>query len=293
MNTPMRFSVVGGDVRQANLAALIAADGHIVSTFGIDARPLGPPVEAAGTLASCLENTDCVVLPIPVIRDAGTINAPALRKPHTVEELLTCAHPGQILVGGRMPQEMRERGRREGMYILDFLDREDFAVRNAVPTAEGALQIALENTNITLHGSQCLVVGFGRIGKVLAGNLKDLGAHVTVSARKQEDFAWMEVAGYDKAETDQLEGLLDRFDVIFNTAPAMVLPEARLRELQPHCLCIDLASTPGGIDFDAAHDLGLNCIWALGLPGKVAPRTAGVILRDTIYHIMSERRSSI
>ncbi len=290
MNNLTHFSVIGGDVRQANLAALIASDGHTVSTFGIDARSPAPPVKNAASLSECMTDADCVVLPIPVARDAGMLNAPALRRPHALVEILSSAHPHQIIVGGRIPTDMREQAWHTGLHIVDFLDREDFAVRNAVPTAEGALQLALENTNITLHGATCLVIGYGRIGRVLSKNLYDLGAHVTVSARKQSDFAWIEVAGYQALDTTQLAGDLARFDIIFNTVPSIVLPKERLQELSGHCLCIDLASTPGGIDFDVAHELGLNCIWALGLPGKVAPRTAGVILRDTLYHIMNERR---
>lgn len=288
MKTPMRFSIMGGDVRQARLAELVEADGHEVSTFGIDALAISPALSAR----ECMEGADCVVLPIPVMRDAGMLNAPALRRPQSMGGILDAAVPGQVLVGGRVPADFREQGRRKGLVILDVLEREDFAVRNAVPTAEGALQIALENTPVTLHGSRCLVIGFGRIGRVLARLLRELGARVTVSARRQDDFAWMDVCGYETLHTGALEGRLAGFDVIFNTVPAIVLPKERLEELSPSCLCIDLASTPGGIDFDAAHEMGIRCIWALGLPSKVAPKTAGLILRDTLYHIMSERKNT-
>lgn len=291
MNT--RFAVIGGDVRQTNLAGLIAADKYAVSLFGVDAGTPDPPAETVPSLERAMANADCVVLPIPVTREAGTLNMPALRRPYTLEELIALSHPGQILVGGRVPAELHERGRPAGLHILDFLEREDFAVRNAVPTAEGALQIAMENTQITLHGAYCLVVGCGRIGRTLATRLAALGARVTVSARKQADFAWIEVAGHGQLETGHLAEQLGRFDIIFNTVPDLVLPADLLRELSRDCLCIDLASTPGGVDFDAAHDLGLNCIWALGLPGKVAPRTASAILRDTLYRIIRERGEAL
>jgi dipicolinate synthase subunit A len=285
----MRFSVIGGDARQGRLAGLIAADGHDVTVFGVDAPPPSSPVETAADLPRAVLGIDCVVLPIPVVREAGVINAPALRRPHTIEELLAMVRPGQVLVGGRIGRDMRERGWEKGAAVVDLLEREDFALRNAVPTAEGALQLAFENTDITLHDARCLVIGCGRIGKTLALRLAALGAKVTMAARGQTAFAWAEVMGHDCLDTGHLEGALGGFDVVFNTVPALVLPERRLRELPENCLCVDLASTPGGMDFDAAHKLGLNCLWALGLPGRVAPRTAGIILRDTIYHIMNER----
>ena len=293
MNTPMRFSVIGGDIRQANLAGLIANDGHTVSLFGVESRLADSSVQTAESLKHALSDADCVVLPIPVTHEAGVINAPTLLRPHTLEELVSLSRPEQMLVGGRVPAELFRLGRAAGLHVLDFLKRADFAIRNAVPTAEGALQIAMENTQITLHGARCLVIGYGHIGHVLAGHLAALGAKVTVSARKQSDFAQIETAGFSCLETGRLNGHLAGFDIVFNTVPDIVLAANRLRELPRSCLCIDLASTPGGIDFDEAHRLGIHCIWALGLPGKVAPRTAGVILRDTLYHIMKERGTAL
>lgn len=70
---------------------------------------------------------------------------------------------------------------------------------------------------------------------------------------------------------------------------ARVLDRARLADLDEGTLVIDLASKPGGVDFEGAAQLGVKVIWALSLPGKVAPVTSGKIIRDTIYHILGER----
>ena len=138
-------------------------------------------------------------------------------------------HDGQTLVTGE-----------------DFLSREDFAVLNAIPTAEGALEIAMSEMPVTLHGSSALVIGHGRVGKVLCERLLALGARVTASARRDADFAWMDARGVMPAYTLRLDGTLHRYDVIFNTVPHLTLPSARLRELKPGCVIIDLASSPGG-----------------------------------------------
>jgi dipicolinate synthase subunit A len=283
-----RFSLIGGDARQASLAGLIAADGHAVSTFGIDAPATEMTGTPAKTLADCLHGADCIVLPIPMTLDHGALNAPALRHPPAATEIWQMTRAGQVLAGGRIPEALRQAGAARGFAVWDVLTRDDFAVRNAVPTAEGALQIAMENMPITLHGARCLVVGYGRIGKVLSRRLRSLGAQVTSSARRQADLAWIEIEGGRAVPTQALEAALGECDAVFNTVPAPVLTQDRLKLLPPGCLCIDLASAPGGVDFDAAHRLGLHCIWALSLPGKVAPRTANLILRDTLYHIMME-----
>ena len=160
-------------------------------------------------------------------------------------------------------------------------------MRNAAATAEGAVEIAMREYDRTICGSRCLVTGFGRIGKALAWALRGLGASVSVSARKPADLAWIEVYGYTPVKSDEIcRG--ENYDIIFNTVPAMVFSESVLSRIHPSTLMIDLASMPGGIDFDAARKRGLRTVHALSLPGKTAPRAAGEIIKNTIYTMMEE-----
>lgn len=180
-----------------------------------------------------------------------------------------------------------------GLTLLDYYDREETQIANAIPTAEGALQLAMESTDRTLHASRCLVIGYGRIGRMLADRLLALGAEVTVSARKYGDLAWIQAWGFQSLRTGGLTGRLERFDLIFNTAPALILDGARLGETREDCVIIDLASAPGGVDLEAAKQLDRRVIQAPGLPGKVAPRTAAAAIRESIYHILEERGEPI
>lgn len=171
----------------------------------------------------------------------------------------------------------------------DFLQREDFAILNAIPTVEGALEVAMQDMPVTLHGSRALVIGYGRIGKLLCRALQGLGAVVSCAARKDSDFAWMKTQAIQPLHSLRLEGCLADFDVVFNTVPHLVLPHARLLELKPSCAVIDLASAPGGVDFKAAGKLGLHSRWALSLPGKCAPESAARYMKDILYAILAER----
>ena len=171
----------------------------------------------------------------------------------------------------------------------DFLSREDFTVLNAISTVEGALEIAMSEMLCTLHGCEALVIGYGRIGKILSKNLLALGASVTASARKNTDFSWMDAYGIQSVHTLKLDGTLSRYDVIFNTVPCLTLTAARLREVKPSCVIIDLASSPGGTDFTAADRLGLRSRWALSLPGKCAPESAARVMRLILDRILEER----
>lgn len=159
---------------------------------------------------------------------------------------------------------------------------------NAPPTAEGAIQIAMEELPITLHDARVLVVGFGRLGRALAPRLRSLGARVWVSARRYEQRAAAESMGLGSEGVDRLPDWLCSYDLVFNTVPAPVLGVEELAALKEGALVIDLASRPGGVDMEAAAALGVRVIWALSLPGKVAPVTSGRYIKDTVYHIMEE-----
>jgi dipicolinate synthase subunit A len=53
-------------------------------------------------------------------------------------------------------------------------------------------------------------------------------------------------------------------------------------------LVIDLASKPGGVDFEYAQYKGIKTIHALSLPGKVAPVTTAMYMETVIYNIIKE-----
>ena len=161
-------------------------------------------------------------------------------------------------------------------------------IANALPTAEGAVQLAMEHLPITIHGSKVLVIGFGRVGRLTAQRFQALGAKVSVAARKYDQLAWAQAMGFGGEHLAHLKGWLCGYDLIVNTVPAQVLGREELEDVKPDCLILDLASKPGGVDLEEAARLGRSVVWALSLPGKVAPVSAGAAVRDTVYHILHE-----
>ncbi len=146
----------------------------------------------------------------------------------------------------------------------------------------------MENSDITLHGSKCIVLGFGRCGKVLAHMLKGIGSDLSVEARSQADLAYIESYGYKAVPLGDLADYISQYDFIFNTIPSLILDEEKLMTLKRDCLVIELASKPGGIDFEAAKRIGIKVIDGQSLPGKVAPETAAKIIFDTILNAYSD-----
>ena len=276
--------VVGGDPRQAALAALLADDGHSVHTYALEQ---GEGMKCEPSMQGA-DRADCVVLPLPAAGPEGKLNAPLSAEGHDLKEVLDALRPGQLVCAGMVGDGLKQMAAERGLVLRDYFAREELAVLNAIPTAEGAIQIAMEELPITLHDARALVIGFGRLGRALAPRLQALGARVWVSARKYEQRAAAECMGLGSEGVDHLSDWLCSYDLVFNTVPAPVLGVEELAALKERALVIDLASRPGGVDMDAAAALGVRVIWALSLPGKVAPVTSGRYVKDTVYHIMEE-----
>lgn len=281
------FAVIGGDLRSAYLAGLLAADGYKVITSGFDSTDLPPCVTGCTNPAQAATLADCVILPLPVTTDGANINAPFSRMRITLDQVLNVLQPGQGLVGGAVSEAVRREADCRGLTIHDYLEREELAISNAVPTAEGAVQLAMEELPITISGARCLVTGYGRVSQALARLLIAMRADVTVAARKCAALASAQALGCTALELDRLADAGD-FDVIFNTVPAMLFSRDILKNIEKNTLVIDLASKPGGVDFDAAAEMQIKTIWALSLPGRVAPKSAGAIIKSTILNMVKE-----
>ena len=286
----MKFTVIGGDMRQVKLAELLAEDGHEVTVFALDKLRFDDGVSHAPTPRDAVHGAQCVILPLPATSKEGILNAPLSTGLHTTREIVSVLERDQLICGGRIDGSTGELMRSLGLNVADYYEREELAVLNAGVTAEGAIQLIMEETPFTISGASILVIGYGRIGRLLSAKLKALGANMTASARKWSDLSWIQAYGMTGVPTGEIDALLPYFDVVVNTVPARILSEDRLRLLRRGCLCLDLASKPGGMDFSAAARLGVKAVWALSLPGEVAPATSGAAIRDTIYHIISEMR---
>lgn len=278
-------SVIGGDLRQLTLAKMLIADGYDVSIYGFSNNVYEIP--QTNDLSYAL-NADIIILPVPVSFDNISVNTPFGGEAVKISDLAEKINPLSIVFGGQISPSFSALLTARGIKHHDYMARGELAVRNAVPTAEGAIQIAISETPVTIHGSKCLVLGYGRIGKILSKFLDGMGAQTYVEARKYADLALIESHGCNPLTLKETKMRLNEFDIIFNTVPSLILTRDDLKKTKKESLIIDLASKPGGVDFIAAKELGVRVIWALSLPGRTAPVTAGIIIKDTITNILSE-----
>ena len=285
-----RVAIVGGDLRIVKLAIMLAKDNNEVYVFGLEnAEDLkdNDNIIQCDTIKKAIQNVDIVIGPIPFSSNGTTLNTPFSEKEITIREMMHVINAKVLIAGGISP-EVYEMANDEYIEIIDIMKREELAVLNTIATAEGTIQLAIENTNKILHGSEVLILGFGRIGKVLARKLAGLSVRVTCAARKDEDLAWIQAYGHKATNINAIGENLKSFDIIINTVPHLILSEEKLQYVKKECLLIDLASNPGGIDKKAVKERNLKFVWALSLPGKVAPTTSAEFIKETIYNILKE-----
>lgn len=286
--------VIGGDLRIVKLIEMLAKDEFKVYTYSLEkVKNLKQykNVEQLEDLSE-LSKFNVIIGGVPFSSNNLQINNPFSDKVIDIEELFK-AIKGKIFIAGHLQVNTQQLAQKYNIKLIDVLEREELAVLNTISTAEGAIQIAMEETSKTLHGSNVLITGFGRVGKMLAKMCCGIGANTYCEARKKEDIAWIKAYGYYPIELNNLTENLNKFDIIFNTIPAIILKEEQLKNIKKECLYMELASSPGGVDIEQAKESGLKYILAQSLPGKVAPTTSAEFIKETIYNILDELRQQV
>ena len=280
------YLIAGGDLRNIHIANLLTEKNEVL-TIGFDnTEQFKNEIQAYQNLSQIQKEIDYLVLPLPVTVDNVTLNTPLFCGKLLLDDILNIR--AKTIFGGMLNDKVKLLCEHKNIYIEDYFKREELAIYNAIPTAEGALQIAMEELPTTIFGTKCFITGYGRVAKVLSKLLSALGADVTVAARKHSDLAWADMNGAMTIHIDKIKEYINDFSLIINTIPAKIFNRDILSSVNKDVLIIDLASKPGGVEFEDAKKLNLKVIWALSLPGKVAPYTSGKIIFNTINNIIDE-----
>ena len=284
------FYIAGGDLRSVYLAKSLIKEGHEVKVFALEGTNLPENAEYIEKIEE-FEKAKIVILPLPCSDGEGFLKTAFSKERIKLSEIVE-HQKGSVLMGGLLPEEIVLMAEKRGVSVCDYYYREEFAVRNAALTAEAAAATLMEMLTESISTVPVLVLGHGRIGRLLSAILKALDAKVTVAARRFSELAWIRSEGMTPLEFRLLDEEIGKFKVVFNTVPAPVLTKEKLVLMDKNALIIDLASEPCGTDFAAAEELGITAKKALGLPGKFAPKTAGEILKETVLNVLSEKEDS-
>ncbi len=290
----MKIAVLGGDKRQNVVAGELIKLGFDVRLFAVSDQAEFPGcAELFRSVDKVIEGASVIILPLPATRD--NIHLSAQNVKIALAEIVRLAKKNNsLLLGGMLPEETVKTCDALGVEVCDYYKSESLKRKNALPSAEGALMIAMEHTDVTVKGMRALITGYGRIGSLLANMLDKLGAEVTVAARRDETLCEISMRGIRAVRIDSdgcaLEEAANNCQVIFNTVPGVIFTEKILKQIKGKPLYIEIASSPGGIDLYAARDAGIDTVFAPSLPGKYSPVSAGKYIFETISDILTERR---
>lgn len=271
----MTLCLIGGDQRIQLLPRFLAekclaAEPQVTSRDGLYKY-----------LESLMDKSDAVILPIPVTRDGKALFAPHFSAKAELEPLLDFSESKNIpVLGGCVPDSLNQKYAN----IFDYAKSERFLVQNAKLTAEGTLAEIIEHSDKTLYGSEILITGGGRIATELVRLLKPFSDNITVTARRDKVRAEFIHSGVNATDTSDLS--LDGYDFIINTVPHLLIDESALKTAKADAMLFDLATSPCGIDFDAAKELNLSAFLLPGLPGKYSPAAAARAIADEIEIIL-------
>lgn len=284
-----KIAVIGGDVRQLYLAREFLKKGYTVTVFGIDIPRLdeNDNLIYSKNLSEATENALMAVLPLPFSRDKITLNAPSSTETIFLSDIYTYCSKIPYIAAGLPDTESKNKLSGKSL-LIDYATREDFTLKNALATVEGALAIAIREMPITLHGSVCAVTGYGRIGKILVRKLISLGASVKVFARKSNDRISAEIDGAKAFDTKDISKNIYDTDILINTVPSVIIDEKVLRNFPKSSIIIELASAPGGVDKHDAVISGIRFVNAQSLPGKYSPKSAAKAIYDSIFSALGE-----
>jgi dipicolinate synthase subunit A len=290
MLTGKQVVFLGGDARQLEVIKSCIEMNAGITLIGYDnLRSPFSGTKLEELTPDVLKHADILVLPIVGTDENGHVASVFTSKQLVLtEEHIRVLPRHAIVFAGMARPYLRDLCQRHDVKLIELLDRDDVAIYNSIPTVEGALMMAIQHTDFTLHGSMSVVLGLGRVGMSLARTLHAIGARVRVGVRGSHYIARAFEMGLEPFDLAELPEKVRDVDLIFNTIPAEIVTAPVLSRVPHHAVIIDLASKPGGVDYTFAEKRGIKAILAPSLPSIVAPKTAGRILARTMIQIIGE-----
>lgn len=274
------FLLLGGDSRQLYLSRILARNGFN-ATLHYDGE------DSSFSMEEAIKSNHIILCPIPFTRDKINLFSIHGRKDLGIGNILSLLTSDHTIFGGNIPAYVKVYAREHSIACFDYMDLEDITIKNTVPTAEGAIAEAIRLSPGCLHKSKCLIAGFGRCGRTLALKLKGLDAEVTIADRKESQLTLAASMGFHTRLLSDLSPDIGAYRFIFNTIPASIFEKDCIHSMNPEVTIIDIASAPGGVDFDFCKQQNIRARLCPGLPGIYAPEAAAEILFETIVKCLS------
>lgn len=284
-----KIVLLGGDARERTLLSSLKQSKAELQILGQPELESTCKAEIITSLSQVATDVDAVIAPMTGVDENYKIKKTFVDGEIILtEDFFARLQPQTKFFIGFAKPKIKEWCQNYELDLIELAALDELAILNAIPTAEGAINEAIKHSQITLHNNNAFVLGLGRVGKTIARMLNGMGSKTFGVARKPKDLARALEMGLKPVDFKDLKQEIEQADFIFNTVPTLVLDREILSCLKADAVVIDVASAPGGTDFEAATELGVSAHLALGLPGKVAPKSAGQILGDIIPRFIEE-----
>ncbi len=287
MSTEKNISVIGGDTRQIYTALYLSEKKYNVNIFGFEHSTKVKELKASNTLEEAMKN-EIIILPLPVTKNKKVLNTSFAKNNILLEDIIKLTTENHKILVGMASKNILREFQGKGAVCDDYFVKEEFTLKNALLTSEGILSVILENIPSTIFGMDIAITGYGRIAEYTAHKLKLLGANVSVFARNSVALTKAENSGLRAYKLNDLIVYANTFDCIVNTVPSLIISDEIIKQTKNDVLLVETASAPYGIDFIAAEQLERTVYKAFSLPGKTAPKTAGIIIAQTIEQMLKE-----
>ncbi|HEY2420981.1 MAG TPA: dipicolinic acid synthetase subunit A [Neobacillus sp.] len=290
MLTGMQIAVIGGDARQLEIIRKLTELDARLSLIGfeqLDHAFTGAIKEKLDEVD--FSNMDTLILPVPGTNLEGMVETIFSNERVILTGDMVMKTPEHCTIySGISNSYLNGITKQAQRTLVQLFDRDDVAIYNSIPTVEGTIMMAIQHTDFTIHGSSIMVLGLGRVGMSVARTFAALGANVKVGARKSEHLARITEMGLEPFHFNELAEVVKDVDIVINTVPYPIVSATVISKMPAHTLIIDLASKPGGTDFRYAEKRGIKALLAPGLPGIVAPKTAGQILANVLAQLLQD-----
>lgn len=290
MLTGMKIAVIGGDARQIEVIRKLIEQDAKLSLVGFEQLDHA----FSGTVKEKIEELDfseldAIILPVSGTHLDGKVETIFSNESVVLtSDLVAKTPPHCVIYSGISNAYLNSVTSKANRKLVKLFERDDVAIYNSIPTVEGTIMMAIQHTDFTIHGSRVIVLGLGRTGMSVARTFQALGAKVKVGARKSEHIARITEMGMEPFYLEHLEEEVEDVDICINTVPVKIVTAKVIAGMPSQTLIIDLASKPGGTDFRYAEKRGIKALLAPGLPGIVAPKTAGRILSNVLSQLLHD-----
>lgn len=281
------FAFIGGDMRQVYMINNLVELGYSVIVYGLEDPLLCNNCNRSDSIEETILSSYQLILPIPIVKGDFILSKSNIEiNINDIKKYLSKIH---TVYGGVFPQSIKSYLESNDISYYDFMEDENVILYNSIATAEGTIAHAINNSNINLHDSSILILGYGRCAITLAHKMKSLSNQITISARKQEQLSAAHTAQFSILPLTQLKDSISNYDFIFNTIPSLVLSPDLLDLTNNHVVIVDIASSPGGVDFDYAKKINRYANLYLGIPGKIAPKSSALYLNSHLLNYLGKK----